>query len=120
MVGLETHAEFGEFPAQFPEIVDFTVEDDAERSIGGGHRLPAAGEVEDGEPPETQMHAAVGFNQETVIIGTAMDEPRRHAFQHIPVAAAEESGDAAHAQALLVAARTTLATLYTALPCDSW
>ena len=48
-----------ELGPQLLEVVDFAVEDDPDRLVGIGHRLVAAGEIDDRQPPETQADRPV-------------------------------------------------------------
>ena len=61
--GREARPELDEFGAQLHEVVDLAVEDDGQIPLRRAHRLGAAAEVDDGEPPvaerqtRLEMHA---------------------------------------------------------------
>ncbi len=61
-VGGEPVAAVREFPAQFGEVVGLPGVDEGDGALGGpqGHRLTAAGEVDDGEPAVSQGGGALG------------------------------------------------------------
>src|SRR5437868_6644285 len=59
MIGHEYGAELFQLGAQFLEIVDFAIEDDAQCTVGSRHRLFAASEVEKSEAAKTQKRPAV-------------------------------------------------------------
>src|SRR5690348_13437651 len=53
VIGDEYGAELFQLRAQFLEVVDLAIEDDAQRAVGRRHRLLAAGEVEKREAAKT-------------------------------------------------------------------
>src|SRR5690348_3077065 len=99
-------------------VVDLAVENDRQRTVRRRHRLLSAGDVEDGEAAETQVHAAIGFDQERLVIRPTVRDACGHAPQRCFIPDAEESGDAAHLQPAS-SWRTMRPIRYTALPCDS-
>jgi hypothetical protein len=79
VVGAKLRSELFEFRTQLPEVVYFSIEDDAERAVRGRHRLLAAGNIENREAPETQKDSCIRVDQMPFIVGTAMFDPRCHA-----------------------------------------
>ncbi len=65
--------------AQFGVVVDLAVEDDDDRTVLVVHRLLAAADVDDREPPVAKPHARLGV--EAVAIRAAMADRRRHPAQ---------------------------------------
>ena len=51
-------------------VVDFAVEHDRKAAVGGVHRLMAAGDVDDAEPPHAE--AEVAIDEDAAIVGSAM------------------------------------------------
>ena len=96
VVGCENMSLAEEFAAKFRVVVNFSVEDDGQRSIGGHHRLRAACEVNDRKSAMPQKHACIGFFKITLRVRPAMSEPTGHALQIRAAARADESGYAAH------------------------
>ena len=58
-MGLEHPSAGFQFGAQFPEVVDFAIIDDAARPFGVEHRLVARIQVNDGQAPMAQDGIAV-------------------------------------------------------------
>jgi hypothetical protein len=96
VVGGESVALREKFTAKFGVVVNFAVEDDGRLAVGGGHRLRAVREVEDGQPAMSQKEVSVLFFKKAFGIRPAMSEAIRHAAKHRAVSRADESGDAAH------------------------
>src|SRR5436190_4678439 len=85
--------------AELGEVVDLPVEDHPHGLFVVGHRLMAAGEVDNRQPTETETERAV--DKKPLVIGAAMNELLRH----VPEALARNrrealvvvlSADAAH------------------------
>ena len=66
----------GQLGAQLEIVVDFAVEHDLHRSIFVGYRLPAAGDVDDAEPPHAQADGVV--HEKSVRVRSSMDQRVRH------------------------------------------
>ena len=85
-------------------VVDLTIKDDGETPTVAGHRLVAAREVDDGQPPEAEAHVPV-FEQ-AIVVGTTMDQCSAHPtkdpeIHRLPVSVVEDAGDAAHVRTTL-------------------
>ena len=61
--------------AQLGVVVDLAVEDDDDGAVLVGHRLRAAGDVEDREPPVAEADAVADV--EAVAVGAAVDDACR-------------------------------------------
>ena len=87
-----------EFLPEFEEIINFAVEDHLDRAVLVALRLFARAEIDDAQPPVRQAHAAV--DEETVLVGTAVNQPRRHLAENLPrifgFPCPLPAGDAAH------------------------
>ncbi len=74
-----------ELLAQRLKIVDLPVEDDLHRAVLVRHRLVSGGQIDDGQPPVREAHAALavarlGF-EEALIVRTTVRERRGHGAQ---------------------------------------
>ena len=93
------------------EIVDLAVEHDDQRAVGRGHRLVAAGEIEDRQPPEGEHRRAVG--ESAGVVGPARAHRLAHRLDGVGVEpgarGVDGAGDAAHGYGLptLAVGRTT-------------
>ena len=96
VVGGENMSLGEELAAEFRVIVDLSIEDDRNGSVGGHHWLSAAGQIDDREAAVTEKHAGIRLCKKTLGIRPAMGEPTRHALQIRAAARAEKSGYAAH------------------------
>ena len=65
-----------EFATQFAMVIDFAVEDDPDRPVLVGHRLMAAGKIDDGQPAKAQ--GAVVIVPVALVVGSAVDDRRGH------------------------------------------
>jgi hypothetical protein len=81
-------------------VVNFAIEDDADRAVGGPHGLAAAGEIDDGEAAVAEVDGGLFVNPMAVGIGAAMRDGARHALEIGALAAAHESGYSAHEKEL--------------------
>src|SRR5207237_587611 len=87
--------------AQLAEVVDLAVEDQPHLAVLAGHRLFAAGEIDDRQAPEAERHS--GLEVHAVAVGPAVRERARHALDLVardgtPAAApVEDRREAAHA-----------------------
>src|SRR5262245_28871982 len=77
--------------AQRLVVVDLAVEDEPERAILVGDRLPAAGEVDDAQPADAQTGVTAEF--ETVVIGPAVTDRGGHPGHDVAVRRAIEIHD---------------------------
>jgi hypothetical protein len=68
-----------ELGSQLGEVVDLAVEDRLDLAVLVEHRLGAAADVDDAQPPHAQGHA--GLDVQTVIIGPAMLDGVGHGAQ---------------------------------------
>ena len=88
----------GEIGAQLEVIVNLAIADDVNASVLVGNRLPAAIEIDNAEPAHGQADA--GFDEETVLIRSAVTKRVRHFAQESravgPIFRADVTGDAAH------------------------
>ncbi len=80
--------------AQLRVVVDQPVEDDDDVAVLVGHRLPAAGRVEDREAPVAEADAVARV--EAVAVGTAVGQRVGHRLDEGAVSEAERAGDPAH------------------------
>ena len=62
--------------AQFAEVVDLSVENDANRLVFVEDRLVTAGQVDDAQAPNAQSDAA--FDKDAFIVWTAMNKSLTH------------------------------------------
>src|SRR5258707_4526 len=95
-VGLEAMTAVLELLAEILEVVDLTVEDDADGAVFVVDRLIAAGDVDDGQAAHAQ--ADIVRPEETFAVGTAVQQPVVHRLQRGAIGAqgAQHAGDAAH------------------------
>src|SRR5262249_16760816 len=70
-----------ELPPEFSEVVDLPVEDDPDRSLGVGHRLMAAVEVDDREPAEAESERS--FDVVALVVWPPVHEGLGHLL-HLP------------------------------------
>ena len=102
--------------AELGEVENLPVVDHLERGIFVGHRLRAAGQVDDAQPDVRQAHALIG--KDAGAVGPTMTNRLRHAAQraggYSPRFAARDAGETAH-QAPSPLAPLSLAALGTAL-----
>ena len=75
-VGAKDVAALLELGAQLLEVVDFAVEDDPDRLVGIGHRLMAAGEIDDRQPPEAEADRTL--HEVALVIRAAMGDRISH------------------------------------------
>ena len=88
-----------QFGAQFGEIVDLAIIGDGQRAIGAGHRLRAAGDIDDRQTPMAQPHPRRGPHARSV--GAAMRLRIGHRgdagrIDRLGCGGIEDPGDAAH------------------------
>src|SRR5262249_14592201 len=91
-----------ELGAQLLEVVDLTVEDDPGGLLGVGHRLMAAGQVDDGESTEAQPDRAVQVV--ALVVGTPVHDSPCHRLDLVQqaggaVAEVVQSADSTHGSA---------------------
>src|SRR5690606_32817563 len=105
----ETVAAGFEIGPQIAMVVDLTVEDDPDRPVFVGHRLPAAGQVDDGQTPMAERDPLVVV--EAVAVGAPMGDGLVHAAYGVAHRGlqwrveTEGSGDSAHHAAPWYASR---------------
>ena len=87
--------------AQLGVVVDLAVVDDDHRPVGVGHRLRAAGDVEDRQPAVPEAHAVA--DEEAVAVRPAVHDRVGHRPHERGVAEAGRPCDAAHQCAPFVA-----------------
>jgi len=85
---------------QLAEVVDFAIEDDAERAALVGDRLLAGGEIDDLQPAVAESNGSV--DEVAFLVGPAVAQSGRHAVNEIwigaPLIQREEAAKAAHAR----------------------
>ena len=113
-VTVEVMTEGPQLPAQFLEIINLTVEDNAIAAVGGAHGLVAAGDIDHGQPPHAETEIAIA--QHPFIIRATMPDSGAHGPDDLgrcgaPIPAIP-AGDAAHGQRPLDAKRA-MARRYT-------
>lgn len=74
--GPECMAALEEFRSQLQVVVDLSVEDDLERAVFIGHRLVAAGQVDNAQATVTQRATLIQVTTKTV--GAAMSDAVAH------------------------------------------
>jgi hypothetical protein len=87
--------------AQLGVVVDLAVVDHDHRAVGVGHRLGAAGDVEDRQAAVAEAHPVT--DEEAVAVRPAVHDRVGHRPQQCRVAEAGRSGDAAHQRPPLAA-----------------
>ncbi len=61
------------FAAQIGKVIEFTIEDQHRAAIGGDHRLASGGrQVEDRQPPESQLQLALRVGPIALIVRAAL------------------------------------------------
>ena len=80
-----------QFGAQFCVVVDFAVENDPDILIFVGRAAGVRLDVDDAQPAHGQ--ANILFDEETFIIGPAMDDAAVHARQHVARARASRDSE---------------------------
>src|SRR5262249_1617244 len=96
-VSLKATAARFEQLARFEEVVNFAVENDPDRAVVVGHRLVAAGAVDDAEPAHGDDGVGLGMN--AALVGTAVDQHGVHAVDDVRiyrVMKVDDSTNAAH------------------------
>ena len=78
-------------------VVDFAVEQNADRLILVPHRLLAARDVDDGEAAESEMKSVFRLDMKTRAVRAAVDDRDGHRFEFRSPANADEAGQPAHA-----------------------
>ena len=91
VIAVEAAAERREFGAQLDVVVDLAVEDHADLSVVGPHRLMTAADVDDREPAVTEMDAACLVHPGPLVVGTAVRERGVHPPQVLDAAASDEA-----------------------------
>jgi len=77
MTGAETVSAHFQFAPELKVVVDFAVEEEMDAGVGGGHRLLAASDVEDGEASAAERDALGSVF--TPCVGAAVELPSAHA-----------------------------------------
>jgi hypothetical protein len=85
-----------ELAPQLRVVVDLAIEDEDTAPLGIPHRLRAARDVEDGEPPLAEVQPDAFVDESALAIRTAMDEGIGHLGQDLRPWAPDESDDPAH------------------------
>ena len=93
-----------ELPAQLGILEQLAVEGDPDRAVLVADRLPAAGQVDDRQPPGPERHARLDV--ELLVVGTAVGDRAGHRQQSLMrklprPCQVDCTGDAAHADASL-------------------
>jgi hypothetical protein len=76
-------------------VVDLAVEDSPHRAVLVAHRLMAALDVDDAQPPSPERDAA-GIDVESIVIGPAVGHARGHAPRSVATRVGGGSTDPAH------------------------
>lgn len=82
--------------AKLRVVVDLSVEDDTERSIGGPHRLTAPVEIDDRKPAMAEKDRGRGIRPQALGVGSTVRQRARHVAQVRLITAAREARDATH------------------------
>ncbi len=101
--GGETMPPVREFTAEFGEVVGLSRVDERDRAVGGfgAHRLPAAGQVDDGEPAVAERRGPL--RPDAAVVRPTAGHRLGHRIQGRPLGAeiageGDPAGDAAHTQ----------------------